>query len=159
METFTMNRKELPRAGLVKAALSGRITNRRGATALHLTIRQFQRLKRRFESGGAPALRHRSRGQPSPRRLPPELRGGYASSEKSRPTSTATGRSTVQRTCLFSRQSACKDGVFPPSKFSSAPHSPQGDGGVRCHHADGFHRRLRPAHLATGKPVYWMIDL
>lgn len=65
-----MSRKELPRAGLVKAALSGRITNRQGATALHLTIRQFQRLKRRFESGGAPALRHRSRGQPSPRRLP-----------------------------------------------------------------------------------------
>ena len=69
-----METLELPRAGLVKAALSGRITNRQGATALHLTIRQFQRLKRRFESGGAPALRHRSRGQPSPRRLPPKLR-------------------------------------------------------------------------------------
>ena len=39
-----MSKKELPRAGLVKAALSGRITNRQGATALHLTIRQFQRL-------------------------------------------------------------------------------------------------------------------
>ncbi len=90
---------------------------------------------------------------------PPPYVGGYAGCEKSRLTSTATGRSTVRRTCLFSRQSACKDTVFPPSKFSSAPHSPQGDGGVRCHHADGFHRRLRPAHLATGKPVYWMIDL
>ena len=68
-----MSRKELPRAGLVKAALSGRITNRQGAAALHLTVRQFQRLKRRFESGGAPALRHRSRGQPSPRRLPAKV--------------------------------------------------------------------------------------
>src|SRR5512145_1670719 len=74
METFTMSRKELARAGLVKAALSGRITNRRGAAALQLTIRQFQRLKRRVETGGAPALRHRSRGQPSPRRLPGKLR-------------------------------------------------------------------------------------
>ena len=60
---------------------------------------------------------------------PPPYVGGYAGCEKSRLTSTATGRSTVRRTCLFSRQSACKDGVFPPSKFSSAPHSPQGDGG------------------------------
>src|SRR5437899_11307021 len=59
--------------------LSGRITHRRGATALHLTIRQFQRLQRRFESGGAPALRHRSRGQPSPRRLPPLLKGSCPS--------------------------------------------------------------------------------
>jgi hypothetical protein len=75
METFTMSRKELPRAGLVKAALAGRITNRQGAAALHLTVRQFQRLKRRFETGGAPALRHQSRGQPSPRRLPPGVRG------------------------------------------------------------------------------------
>jgi hypothetical protein len=75
METFTMSRKELPRAGLVHAALAGRITNRQTATALHLTVRQVQRLKRRVEAGGAPALCHRSRGQPSPRRLPAKLCG------------------------------------------------------------------------------------
>ncbi len=34
METFTMSRKELPRAGLVAAAIAGRITNRDGAKAL-----------------------------------------------------------------------------------------------------------------------------
>jgi len=45
METFTMSRKELPRAGLVAAALAGRISNREGAAALQLTPRQFQRLK------------------------------------------------------------------------------------------------------------------
>jgi transposase len=73
METFTMSRKELPRAGLVKAALARRITNREAANALQLTVRQVQRLKRRFQTGGAPALRHRSRGQPSPRRLPAKL--------------------------------------------------------------------------------------
>jgi transposase len=69
METFTMSRKELPRVGLVTAALAGRISNREGATALHVTIRQFQRLKQRFRHAGAEALRHRGRGRPSHRRL------------------------------------------------------------------------------------------
>src|SRR5262249_62294114 len=70
METFTMSRKELPRAGLVQAALAGKVTNREGAAALRLTVRQFQRLKQRVRAGGPLALRHQSRGRPSPRRLP-----------------------------------------------------------------------------------------
>ena len=65
-----MSRKEIPRAGLVQAALAGRITNREGAQALHLTIRQFQRLKRRVRDGGPLAVRHQGRGRLSPRRLP-----------------------------------------------------------------------------------------
>ena len=68
-----MSRKELPRAGLVQAAVAGRISNREGAAALHVTPRQFQRLKQRYRAGGAGALRHRGRGQPSPRRLPAAL--------------------------------------------------------------------------------------
>ena len=40
-----MSRKEVPRAGLVKAALAGKITNQEGARALHLSVRQFKRLK------------------------------------------------------------------------------------------------------------------
>ena len=68
-----MSRKELPRPGLVTAALAGRISNREGAAALHLSIRQFQRLKGRYDSGGAPALRHGTRGRPSPRRLTPAV--------------------------------------------------------------------------------------
>lgn len=64
-----MSAKELPRPGLVRAALAGRITNRQGAEALGLTRRQFQRLKRRFKREGAAALRHESRGRPSRRRL------------------------------------------------------------------------------------------
>src|SRR6266581_1125028 len=47
-ETFTMSRKEVPRAGLLKAALAGKISNAQGAHALHLSVRQFQRLKVRF---------------------------------------------------------------------------------------------------------------
>ena len=65
-----MSRKELPRAGLVAAALAGRITNREGAAALQISPRQFQRLKARFREAGAPALRHRGRGRLSHRRLP-----------------------------------------------------------------------------------------
>src|SRR4029453_10981026 len=70
METFTMSRKEVPRAGLVQAALAGRITNREGARALHVSLRQFQRLKRRVRGGGVLALRHQGRARPSGRRLP-----------------------------------------------------------------------------------------
>src|SRR5438093_9384917 len=70
METFTMSRKELPRAGLVAAALAGRISNQDGAVALRITARQFQRLKQRYRAGGGPALRHQGRGRLSPRRLP-----------------------------------------------------------------------------------------
>jgi transposase len=74
METFTLSHKELHRPGLLKAAVGGRVTNRQVALALGLTVRHVRRLKRRFEAGGAPALGHRSRGRPSPRRLPPAVR-------------------------------------------------------------------------------------
>ena len=68
-----MSRKELPRAGLVAAALAGQISNREGAAALQMTPRQFQRLKARFRAGGALALRHRGRGRLSHRRLPVQM--------------------------------------------------------------------------------------
>lgn len=42
-ETFTMSRKEVPRPGLLTAALAGRISNAQGAVAMHLSVRQFQR--------------------------------------------------------------------------------------------------------------------
>ena len=69
-----MSRKEVPRAGLVKAALAGKITNQEGARALHLSVRQFKRLKARFRREGARGVVHRRRGQPSPRRCPAALR-------------------------------------------------------------------------------------
>jgi len=55
-ETFTMSRKEVPRAGLLKVALAGKITNVDGALALHLSVRQCHRVKVRFAAEGA-ALR------------------------------------------------------------------------------------------------------
>jgi hypothetical protein len=73
METFTMSRKEVLRAGLVKAALAGKITNAEGAGALQLSVRQFRRLKRRLEADDVGGLVHRSRGRPSARRLAPAV--------------------------------------------------------------------------------------
>ena len=69
-----MSRKEVPRAGLVKAALAGKITNQEGARALRLTVRQFKRLKARVRRQGLRGLVHRRRGQPSSRRVPAALR-------------------------------------------------------------------------------------
>ena len=68
-----MSRKEVPRAGLLKAALAGKITNGEGARALHVSVRQFQRLKGRWQLEGLRGLVHRGRGQPSPRRCPAAL--------------------------------------------------------------------------------------
>jgi hypothetical protein len=66
-----MSRKEVPRAGLVTAALAGKITNQEGARGLRLTVRQFKRLKARVRREGRRGLLHRRRGQPSPRECPP----------------------------------------------------------------------------------------
>src|SRR5262249_17039946 len=69
-ETLTMSRREVPRAGLLKAAVAGQISNAEAAAALHLSKRQVQRLKRRYRKEGAAGLRHRLRGRPSTRGLP-----------------------------------------------------------------------------------------
>lgn len=73
-----MSRKEVPRAGLVHAALAGKITNAEGARALGLSVRQFKRLKARVRAGGVRALLHRGRGRRAPRRLPDDLRAQIA---------------------------------------------------------------------------------
>ena len=69
-----MSSKEVPRAGLLKAALAGRLTNAQGARALRLSVRQFRRLKRRFREQGAGGLFHALRGRPGNRRLAPPAR-------------------------------------------------------------------------------------
>jgi winged helix-turn helix protein len=74
METFTMSRKEVPRAGLVKAGVAGKITNAEGARALGLSVRQFRRLKTRWRTGGARSLVHRLRGRTGNRRLTAAVR-------------------------------------------------------------------------------------
>ena len=76
-ETLTMSRKEVPRAGLLTAALASRISNAQGALALHLSVWQFQRVKQRFAAEGARGLLHRLRGRPSPRRVAAEVEDSH----------------------------------------------------------------------------------
>ena len=73
-----MSRKEVPRAGLLKAARAGKISNAQGAQAMHVSIRQFQRCKVRFGAEGPRGLLHRLRGRPAPRRLPADVRARVA---------------------------------------------------------------------------------
>jgi transposase len=73
-ETLTMSRKEVVRPGLIKALVAGQFRNRQVAAGLHLSVRQVQRLKRRFRADGVAGLVHRTRGQPSRRRLAPAVR-------------------------------------------------------------------------------------
>jgi hypothetical protein len=77
-ETLTMSRKEVPRAGLLKAALAGKISNAQGAEAVHVSVRQFQRMKVRFAAEGPRGLLHRLRGRPAPRRRLPADVGARA---------------------------------------------------------------------------------
>lgn len=69
-----MSAKEVPRAGLLKAVLAGRITNAQGATALRMSVRQFQRVKKRFCEHGTRSLLHQLRGRPGNRQLALETR-------------------------------------------------------------------------------------
>lgn len=69
-----MSQKEAPRAGLVRAARDGKMTNAEGAGALGISVRQFRRLRAAYRDEGARGLVHGNRGQPSPRRLAPEER-------------------------------------------------------------------------------------
>ena len=62
-----MSRKEVPRVGIITAAVAGKITNREGARALRVSVRHFKRLKARFRRAGAAGLLHRSRGRPTRR--------------------------------------------------------------------------------------------
>src|SRR5882672_606170 len=78
MGRITMSAKEVQRPGLVRAAQSGKITNLEGAAALGISVRQFRRLRRRFEAAGVPALLHQGRGRPSGRRLPETIRARVA---------------------------------------------------------------------------------
>ena len=67
-----MSRKEVPRPGLLRHCLAGRLTNAAAAAALRLSVRQVQRLKRGLKRGGVQALVHGLRGRRSNRRLPAE---------------------------------------------------------------------------------------
>jgi len=74
MDDMLMGVREARRLGLVEAARRGDTTNRKAAQALGLSIRQFQRLKRRVAAAGALGLRHGNHGRVSTRRLDERVR-------------------------------------------------------------------------------------
>ena len=70
-----MSRAEMKKALVVEKILDGRMTNREGAEALGLSIRQVIRLKKRYRSeGGMPALAHRNRGRKPKHALTDEVK-------------------------------------------------------------------------------------
>jgi transposase len=69
MDLVFMGNRDARRLGLVQAALQGKITNREGAEALGLSLRQFKRLRTRVRQAGPRGLIHGNRGRPSARRL------------------------------------------------------------------------------------------
>lgn len=64
-----MGRREARRLGLIQAAIDRKVTNREGAQALELSLRQFKRLRSRVARLGAAGVVHGNRGRQSPRRL------------------------------------------------------------------------------------------
>ena len=64
-----MGNRDARRLGLIQAALQGRISNREGAEALAISMRQFKRLRSRVRTHGPRGLVHGNRGRASPRRL------------------------------------------------------------------------------------------
>jgi transposase len=64
-----MSDKEAQRPGIVRAALSGKITNAEGALVLGISVRQFRRLKVACKRLGVQGLIHGNRGRASARRL------------------------------------------------------------------------------------------
>jgi transposase len=69
MDLIVMGSREARRLGLVQAALHGKISNREGAEAVGLSVRQFKRLRARVRQLGSRGVVHGNRGRPSPRRL------------------------------------------------------------------------------------------
>jgi transposase len=74
MDQLLMGVRDAQRLGPLKAAIEGRITNRKGAELTGLSLRQFKRLKVRVRREGARGLLHGNRGRRSPRRLSLEVR-------------------------------------------------------------------------------------
>lgn len=69
-----MSKKELSHYEVIKRLLRQEINGSKAAELLALTTRQVRRLKARVAAGGAKALLHGNRGQPSNRRVPEKER-------------------------------------------------------------------------------------
>src|ERR1019366_1257617 len=73
-ETFRLSQKELQRVVVISSCIKGDLACARAAELLAIPPRHVHRLKVRYRQGSAEALAHASRGRPSPRRLPEQVR-------------------------------------------------------------------------------------
>src|ERR1022692_4355198 len=73
-ERFRLSQKELQRVVVISSCIKGDLACARAAELLAITPRHVHRLKVRSRQGSAEALAHASRGRPSPRRLPEQVR-------------------------------------------------------------------------------------
>jgi len=71
---FIMSQMEFSRLTVLQDLTAGRLEPGQAAQILNLSRRQVFRLKRRFESAGAPGLISLKRGRPSNRKTPPAFR-------------------------------------------------------------------------------------
>ena len=72
-DRVVMTQRDLQRLSMLQAVRTKTITQREASQCLGLSTRQVRRLQRRVQHAGATGLVHRSRGRPSPRRLPATL--------------------------------------------------------------------------------------
>lgn len=72
--TWTMSAKDLDRLEVLGRVIERRLTQRRAAEQLGLSLRQVERLCRVLRSDGASGLVSRKRGRPSNRKLPEAIR-------------------------------------------------------------------------------------
>lgn len=70
---ITMSQKELGRLRVVERVLQGGLGYAEAASVLQMSARQFRRIVRRYEAGGAQALAHGLRGRASNRKIPQAL--------------------------------------------------------------------------------------
>ncbi len=66
---LTMSAKELDRLEIIGRVVERRLTQRKAAERLDLSVRQVERLCRAFRTDGATGLVSRTRGRPSNRKL------------------------------------------------------------------------------------------
>jgi hypothetical protein len=74
MELLQMSKKELSRVEVMERIRAKKMTQKKGAETLGISVRQVRRHWKKYEEKGAAGLNNKSRGKPSNNRLPSETR-------------------------------------------------------------------------------------
>ena len=74
MELLQMSKKELSRVEVMERMKTKKMTQKKGAAALGISVRQIRRLRKRYEEKGSAGLVNKSRGKPSNNRLSSKTR-------------------------------------------------------------------------------------